>query len=110
MKTLRVDAQSSEPGKPEQFTGTVWNEIIAIAEPPSRLHVARVTFAPASRTAWHTHPLGQILLAVSGIGRSHWDWGRLDFRASTREACGRSRHFDNIECEQSRNLAIARSR
>jgi quercetin dioxygenase-like cupin family protein len=69
MKILKVDVQSGELGKPEQFTGSVWNEIVAIGEPPSNLHVAKVTFGPASRTAWHIHPLGQILLVVSGVGR-----------------------------------------
>lgn len=29
---------------------------------------ATVTFEPGARTAWHTHPLGQILLIASGVG------------------------------------------
>jgi quercetin dioxygenase-like cupin family protein len=27
-----------------------------------------VTFEPGARTAWHTHPLGQTLIIVSGLG------------------------------------------
>ena len=69
MKITRADAHPTEPGRSEWFTGIVWNEVLATGEAPSTLRVARVTFAPAARTAWHTHPLGQILLAASGIGR-----------------------------------------
>jgi quercetin dioxygenase-like cupin family protein len=27
-----------------------------------------VTFEPGARSAWHTHPLGQTLIVVSGLG------------------------------------------
>jgi quercetin dioxygenase-like cupin family protein len=30
---------------------------------------ARVAFEPGARTAWHTHPLGQTLYVVQGVGR-----------------------------------------
>lgn len=33
-----------------------------------RVAVASVTFEPGARTAWHTHPLGQTLIVVSGRG------------------------------------------
>lgn len=33
-----------------------------------------VTFAPSARSAWHTHPAGQRLLIVSGVGRTQV-WG-----------------------------------
>jgi quercetin dioxygenase-like cupin family protein len=33
-----------------------------------------VTFEPGARTAWHTHPLGQTLHVVSGVGRVQ-TWG-----------------------------------
>jgi quercetin dioxygenase-like cupin family protein len=35
---------------------------------PARVSVATVTFEPGARTAWHTHPLGQTLIATSGGG------------------------------------------
>jgi len=33
-----------------------------------------VTFQPGARSAWHTHPLGQILIVTDGVG---WiqQWG-----------------------------------
>ena len=69
MKIIKADAHPTEPGKAEWFNGTVWNEVLAVGETPSTVRVARVTFDPRARTAWHTHPRGQILLAVSGVGR-----------------------------------------
>ncbi|NIP82135.1 MAG: cupin domain-containing protein, partial [Gemmatimonadetes bacterium] len=29
---------------------------------------AAVTFAPGARTAWHSHPAGQLLVVTSGVG------------------------------------------
>ncbi len=51
------------------FTGTVWQEPIIEAPKPARLRSAFVTFEPSARTAWHTHPLGQTLFVMSGVGR-----------------------------------------
>jgi quercetin dioxygenase-like cupin family protein len=31
--------------------------------------VNRVSFEPGARTNWHTHPLGQTLYVISGVGR-----------------------------------------
>lgn len=61
-------AASRQPA--EHYSGEVWNEVVARGEPPSRLVVSRVTFTPGARTAWHSHPHGQVLLAESGVGRT----------------------------------------
>ena len=37
------------------------------------MRVARATFRPGSRTAWHSHPHGQILVAVHGSARAQSD-------------------------------------
>jgi quercetin dioxygenase-like cupin family protein len=54
----------------EYFTGTVWQDPIIEAASPARVRVVRVSFEPGARTAWHTHPLGQTLIVVSGCGRA----------------------------------------
>lgn len=41
---------------------------------PSRASGAYVTFEPGARTAWHTHPLGQVLVVTAGVGRVQ-RWG-----------------------------------
>jgi len=35
---------------------------------PARVAGALVTFEPGARTAWHTHPLGQTLFVMIGLG------------------------------------------
>lgn len=52
----------------EWFTGTVWQDPIVEAPAPARVRSARVAFEPGARTNWHTHPLGQTLYVVHGIG------------------------------------------
>ena len=51
------------------FTGNVWQDPIIEAPDPARLRAVWVRFEPKARTAWHTHPLGQTLVIVSGLGR-----------------------------------------
>jgi quercetin dioxygenase-like cupin family protein len=53
----------------EYFTGTVWQDPIITAQPPMQLNSSRVAFEPGARTAWHTHPLGQTLYVIQGVGR-----------------------------------------
>jgi quercetin dioxygenase-like cupin family protein len=53
----------------EYFTGTVWQDPVIAAEAPARVVANRVSFEPGARTNWHTHPLGQTLYVVSGVGR-----------------------------------------
>jgi quercetin dioxygenase-like cupin family protein len=58
----------------EYFTGTVRMDPIIDAPEPARVRSVMVTFEPGARTAWHTHPLGQTLLVVSGLGLAQ-GWG-----------------------------------
>ena len=58
----------------EWFTGTVWQDPLVEAPEPARVKAVRVTFEPGARTVWHTHPLGQTLHVLSGIGRVQ-SWG-----------------------------------
>jgi quercetin dioxygenase-like cupin family protein len=68
MKILTAELHTSRKGPEAYFTGTVWlNEIVG-ATPPSHLKAIRVWFAPGSRTAWHTHPVGQTLHVLDGLG------------------------------------------
>jgi len=67
-------AKPSKRGEAEYFTGTVWLDPIVAAPAPARVVALRVSFEPAARTAWHTHPLGQTLHVLSGVGRVQL-WG-----------------------------------
>ena len=74
MKITRSGALASRRMPATSFTGVVWQDPIADAPAPARLRGARVTFEPGARTAWHTHPLGQTLHVLSGLGRFQ-TWG-----------------------------------
>src|SRR5437667_533388 len=56
-------------GPKDSFTGAVWQDPIIEAPAPARIRAGRVSFEPGARTAWHTHPLGQTLHVISGVGR-----------------------------------------
>jgi len=56
-------------GPSEWFTGAVFLDPIAAPADSSRLSAVSVHFTPGARTAWHTHPLGQTLFVISGVGR-----------------------------------------
>jgi len=68
MKIQRVDSRSPSKGSAEWFTGTVKIDPLFEAPEPARVRGASVTFEPGARTAWHTHPLGQTLIVMSGLG------------------------------------------
>src|ERR1700730_12046112 len=59
---------------PDWFSGTSWQDPIIDAPAPARVKAVRVSFEPGARSAWHTHPLGQTLHVVSGVGRVQL-WG-----------------------------------
>ena len=69
MDIYAVGSRASRRMAADSFTGTVWQDPIIEAPAPARIRCARVSFEPGARTAWHTHPLGQTLHVISGIGR-----------------------------------------
>ncbi len=68
MEIIKNGTLPSITGPAEWFTGTVRIDPLFSAEEPSRVGGASVTFEPGARTAWHTHPLGQILIVTAGCG------------------------------------------
>jgi quercetin dioxygenase-like cupin family protein len=66
----RAGSQPSGRGPAEYFTGTVRLDPLFQAADPARAVGASVTFEPGARTAWHTHPLGQTLIVIAGLGRA----------------------------------------
>lgn len=55
-------------GSAEHFTGDVWIDLLFKAIERGRGQGASVTFGPGARSAWHTHPLGQVLIVTAGCG------------------------------------------
>jgi len=74
MDIRQLGSVPSRRGPAEYFTGTVWQDPIIEAPLPARIRATFVRFEPKARTAWHTHPLGQTLRVISGVGRVQ-AWG-----------------------------------
>ena len=69
---MEIHLAGSRPtrrGSKESFTGSVLQDPIITPQAPARLASNRVAFEPGARTAWHTHPLGQTLYVIAGVGR-----------------------------------------
>ena len=74
MEIKRIGSEPSVKGPAEYFTGTVRIDPLFESPDPARTFGASVTFEPGARTAWHTHPLGQILIVTAGCGLAQ-RWG-----------------------------------
>ena len=73
MEIFRESDRPTGAASPDYFTGTVHFDPIVTAPDPARVRASKVSFGPGARTAWHTHPLGQTLYVVSGVGRIQKD-------------------------------------
>lgn len=52
----------------DNFKGEVWVKPLIDADSLNENAVGNVTFEPGARSKWHTHPAGQILLVIDGVG------------------------------------------
>jgi quercetin dioxygenase-like cupin family protein len=52
----------------DNFTGTAYLQLLIAADSLNPTAVGNVTFEPGARSKWHSHPAGQILLVVDGVG------------------------------------------
>jgi quercetin dioxygenase-like cupin family protein len=73
--TRNATATAAGPG--EWFTGAVYIDTIAVPSDQSRLSASIVHFTPGARTAWHTHPKGQALHVLEGVGRAQRQGGAV---------------------------------
>jgi quercetin dioxygenase-like cupin family protein len=68
IRITRAGSQPSARGPAEYFTGSVRVDPLFPATAPSRISGGLVTFEPGARSAWHTHPVGQVLIVTAGLG------------------------------------------
>ncbi|HEX8614659.1 MAG TPA: cupin domain-containing protein [Telluria sp.] len=71
----RAGSQPSATGPAANFTGQVRVDMVWPADDGINASGALVTFEPGARSAWHTHPAGQRLVVVSGMGLVQ-EWGK----------------------------------
>ncbi len=75
MDIHRSGSRASGAGPAAYFTGTVRQDPVIETSAPARVRAVVVTFEPGARTAWHTHPLGQTLFVMSGLGLTQTQGG-----------------------------------
>jgi quercetin dioxygenase-like cupin family protein len=75
MVVTRAGSQPSGKGPTQNFTGSVRVDPLFGAHASSTTSAGLVTFEPGARSAWHTHPAGQVLIVTAGVGRVQ-QWGR----------------------------------
>ena len=68
MKIFKAGSRPQKKASSDWFHGNVMQDPIIDAEDPARVRTVKVSFEPKARTAWHTHPLGQTLFVLSGVG------------------------------------------
>jgi quercetin dioxygenase-like cupin family protein len=65
-------------GSADWFTGAVYIDTVASPSGPSRLSASSVHFTPGARTAWHTHPNGQTIYVLEGLGLAQRRGGQVE--------------------------------
>ena len=68
MKIFKSESRTQKKAPSDWFHGNVMQDTIIEAPEPARVRAVKVSFEPKARTAWHSHPLGQTLFVVSGVG------------------------------------------
>ena len=66
------------PGPDDWFTGTVFIDAVAAPSDGSRVNASSVHFTPGAHTAWHTHPNGQTIYVLEGVGRCQRRGGSVE--------------------------------
>lgn len=74
LSIARRDARAIRQGPADNFTGTARVDTLFETRDPLSASAGSVTFEPGARTAWHSHPAGQILIVTAGTGRVQ-QWG-----------------------------------
>ena len=59
---------ATTPGPADWFTGAVYIDAAVAPTDDSRVSASWVHFTPGARTAWHTHPNGQTIFVLEGVG------------------------------------------
>lgn len=67
-KELNAIFPKGEKGPAEKFTGNAWAAPLVDNDSIYNTVVGNVYFEPGTRSNWHTHPSGQILIITAGVG------------------------------------------
>jgi quercetin dioxygenase-like cupin family protein len=77
MKITR-NTNGTNKGPADWFTGDVYIDSIRNPDEQTKIGAASVHFTPGARTAWHTHPKGQTIYIVEGVGLAQCEGGSIE--------------------------------
>jgi quercetin dioxygenase-like cupin family protein len=75
---ITKNGSDTAAGPSDWFTGTVYVDAVATPSGASRLSASSVHFTPGARTAWHTHPNGQTIYVLEGVGLAQRRGGSVE--------------------------------
>jgi quercetin dioxygenase-like cupin family protein len=81
---VRHDAVAAARAGTDRMRGDAWVAPLLRSEREGEPTAFRVTHAPGARSAWHSHPLGQLLIVEQGVCRVQCEGGPIE-RASAGE-------------------------
>lgn len=67
LSIARSDARAVRPAPADHFTGTARVDMLFETQTPLSASAGAVTFEPGARTAWHSHPAGQVLIVTGTV-------------------------------------------
>src|SRR6266571_46514 len=77
MQVTRSSVKTTR-GPSDWFTGAVFIDPVAAPAGASRVSASSVHFTPGARTAWHTHPNGQTIYVIEGVGHAQRRGGPIE--------------------------------
>ena len=77
MEVTRNSVETNR-GPSDWFTGDVYVDAVAAPGGGARVSVSSVHFTPGARTHWHTHPNGQTIFVLEGIGLAQREGGPVE--------------------------------
>ena len=77
MQITRSSVETRQ-GPSDWFTGAVYIDAVAAPSGASQVSASWVHFTPGARTHWHTHPNGQTIFVLEGIGLAQRRGGAVE--------------------------------
>jgi quercetin dioxygenase-like cupin family protein len=75
---ITKNSLATAAGPEDWFTGSVYIDAVAAPSESSRVSASSVHFTPGARTAWHTHPNGQTIFVLEGVGHAQRRGGPVE--------------------------------
>lgn len=76
------ESRQTSTGPPTNFVGSAMIDVLFTPTSDRPMSGAQATFSPGSRSAWHSHPAGQVLIVTSGTGWvQEWQGEKRQIRA-----------------------------